>query len=270
MSGKRGSGKSTSSLALAEGIARWIAKIRNKGEPPEKFFNITNVKTISPEGALSLFSGTEFGEQENSIFLIDDSGTQWSARRFASQVNQRINETLQICRIYKCVIIFNFISEGHIDLQGRGMSDFKCEILYKNIQNQQVIFKVLFNQSSGGKTEYKRFLRWQGKRVTRFIIGRPSPELEKQYKALRRAETDKFVHRDDNEVSLGKTKKETPRDQKRREILESLIPSVRKILDDPTLPDNQKTECVVAKRCLTSRYWALAAIAELKKAREPT
>jgi hypothetical protein len=267
ISGRRGSGKSTTSLALAEGIARWVAKIRNKGESPEKFFTLANVKTISPEGALSLFSGSDFGMQENSVFLIDDSGTQWSSRRFFSETNMRINETLQICRVYRCCIIFNFISEGMIDLQGRGMSDYKIQILWKNVKNQQVVFKCKMNQGVGSKDDYGRFLRWHGKRLTRFVIGRPSLELEDGYKRLRRQETDKFVHRDDNPEAevINKPHKLTRREINRQTILKSLLPQVKAILDNPDIEPSKKTDHALAKSCHTTRYWSSIAIAELSK-----
>jgi hypothetical protein len=151
-----------------------------------------------------------------------------------------------------------------IDLQGRGLADYKCEILYKNTINEQVIFKCLYNQSTG-KGDYKRFLRWHGKRITRFVIGRPSEALEKAYKELRRSETDKFIHRDDVGSEQAKPQIPKPREQKRAEILKDLVPQVKEYLNNPNIPIKNKTDHGISKGLLTTRYWASAALAELKK-----
>jgi hypothetical protein len=129
--GRKGSSKSTSSIAFCEGLADDIARIRGKGEPPSKFFNINHIRSISETGAIDLLSSGALKE-ENSIFLLDDTGTQWGARNFQHIINKSLNSILQISRIYRGVLVANFIMRNHIDVQARGMSDYRAEMQYKN------------------------------------------------------------------------------------------------------------------------------------------
>ena len=46
---------------------------------------------------------------------------------------------------------------------------------------------------NGKSKEYKKFLTWKGKRLTKVVIGKPSPAFEKAYKEMRRANTDEFI-----------------------------------------------------------------------------
>jgi hypothetical protein len=193
--GRKGSSKTTSSSALCEGIAEDVAKIRGKGEDPHKFFNINHVRSITELGALELLSSGML-QEENSIFLLDDTGTQWGARNFQSPINKTLNSILQICRIYKCVIVANFILQTHIDIQARGMADFRAEMQFKNTKDKQAIFKFYYLEQGvkrGKPQEYKKYLTWHGKRIKQWVIGKPSPEFEAQMKIVRKDNTDEFV-----------------------------------------------------------------------------
>ena len=193
--GRKGSSKTTSSSALCEGIAEDVAKIRGKGEDPHKFFNINHVRSITELGALELLSSGML-QEENSIFLLDDTGTQWGARNFQSPINKTLNSILQICRIYRCVIVANFILQTHIDIQARGMADFRAEMQFKNTKDQQAIFKFYYLEQGvrrGKPQEYKKYLTWHGKRIKQWVIGKPSPEFEAQMKIVRKDNTDEFV-----------------------------------------------------------------------------
>jgi hypothetical protein len=193
--GRKGSSKTTSSSALCEGIAEDVAQIRGKGEDPEKFFNIEHVRSITEVGALDLLSSGAL-EIENSVFLLDDTGTQWGARNFQSPINKTLNSILQICRIYRCVIVANFILQTHIDIQARGMADFRAEMQYKNTRDQQAVFKFYYLEQGvkrGKPQEYKKYLTWKGKRIQQWVIGKPSPKFETQMKQIRKDNTREFV-----------------------------------------------------------------------------
>jgi hypothetical protein len=203
--GRKGSSKTTSSSALCEGIAEDVVKIRWarakqqgipwKKEDPEKFFNIDHVRSITEVGALDLLSSGAL-EVENSIFLLDDTGTQWGARNFQSPINKTLNSILQICRIYRCVIVANFILQTHIDIQARGMADFRAEMQYKNTRDEQAVFKFYYLEQGvkrGKPQEYKKYLTWNGKRIKQWVIGKPSPKFEAQMKQIRKDNTREFV-----------------------------------------------------------------------------
>ncbi len=189
--GRKGSSKSTSSIAFCEGLANDIANLRGKGEPPEKFFDITHIKSISESGAIDLLSSGAL-QQENTIWLLDDTGTQWGARNFATAINKSLNAILQICRVYKCVIVANFIAQKHIDVQARGMTDFRAEMQFKNTRTGQAFFKFFYleNNEYG---EYKHYLTWHGKRITTWIIEKPSEKLYSQYEKIRMDNTNSYI-----------------------------------------------------------------------------
>jgi hypothetical protein len=194
--GRKGSGKSTSSAAFCEGLAADISRIRNKGEDPEIFFNIEHTKSISSLGAVDILTSGIL-KQENSILLLDDTGTQWGARDFASQVNKTLNAILQIMRVYRGVLVANFISQNHIDVLARQMQDFRAEMLWKDTTNGQAFFKFFYlEQGVDGKgrpKEYKKYLTWHGKRIKIWMIEKPSDKFNKEYKLMRRENTDKFI-----------------------------------------------------------------------------
>ncbi|MFA6331677.1 MAG: hypothetical protein WCX22_01885 [Methanoregula sp.] len=189
--GRKGSGKSTSSIAFCEGLAEDIARIRGKGEDPSAFFGIDNIKSITERGAIDLLSSGAL-KQENSVFLLDDTGTQWGSRNFQSPINKYLNAILQICRVYRCVLVANFIMKNHIDVQARGMTDYRAEMLYKDVTTGQAFFKFFYleNNEYG---EYKKYLTWHGKRIKTWIIEKPSDKLNVAYKTMRRENTDQFI-----------------------------------------------------------------------------
>jgi hypothetical protein len=210
--GRKGSSKSTSSIAFCEGLAEDIAHLRGKGEPPEKFFNLNHIKSITETGAMELLSSGALKE-ENSVFLLDDTGTQWSARSFQSLINKSLNSILQICRVYRCVLVANFIMKNHIDIQARGMTDYRAEMLYKNTTTGQAFFKFFYlEQSEYG--EYKKYLTWHGKRVKVWVIEKPTDELNTAYKKMRRTNTDEYIDTAREKVNA-KLNGEEPKPDKR-------------------------------------------------------
>ena len=250
--GRKGSGKSTASIAFCEALAEDIAHIRGKGEPSSKFFNIGHIKSITEIGAMELLSSGALKE-ENSIFLLDDVGTQWSARAFQSMINKTLNSILQICRVYRCVLVANFIMKNHIDIQARGMTDYRAEMLYKNTNTGQAFFKFFFLEQGENGQEYKKYLTWHGKRITTWIIERPSDELDTAYKKMRRENTDQFISdaRAKVDEKLNHVKKP---DGRIRDYANLPIVKENKDTVLAMLKENDNVEAVVKKTGLT-RYW---------------
>ena len=264
--GRKGSSKTTSTSALCEGIAEDVAKIRGKGEDPHKFFNINHVRSITELGALELLSSGML-QEENSIFLLDDTGTQWGARNFQSPINQTLNSILQICRIYRCVIVANFILQTHIDIQARGMADFRAEMQFKNTKDQQAIFKFYYLEQGvrrGKPQEYKKYLTWHGKRIKQWVIGKPSPEFEAQMKIVRKDNTDEFVAAakkrvqeimgiggEDAEAGAAPVKKDKRiRDYKRHQKVLEVLTGGGELMRTEGLTNTE-----IARRLDTTKYW---------------
>ena len=272
--GRKGSSKTTSSSAFCEDIAENIARIRCKGEDPKQFFNIDHVRSITEMGALELLSSGAL-TKENSIFLLDDTGTQWSSRNFQSPVNKTLNSILQICRIYKCVIVANFILQTHIDIQARGMADFRAEMQYKNTREGYAVFKFYYleqGSKKGNPHEYKKYLKWNGKRIKQWVIGKPSAEYEAAYKKIRQDNTDEFISNAKQRVAdiLEKAGLSDPSDAKKidnygkdgRLRNYTIHPNVLAIQDkvikirgDVTRSAREKTDTWIARELSTTRYW---------------
>lgn len=249
--GRKGAGKSTSSIAFCEALAEDIAHIRGKGESSSKFFNINHIKSITETGALDLLSSGALKE-ENSVFLLDDTGTQWSARAFQSLINKSLNSILQICRVYRCVLVANFIMKNHIDIQARGMTDFRAEMLYKNTNTGQAFFKFFYLENTE-YGEYKKYLTWHGKRITTWIIERPSDKLDTAYKKMRRENTDQFI--DDARAKVNeKLNRVKKPDGRIRDYANLPIITENKERVLSLLKESDNVEAVVRETGLT-RYW---------------
>lgn len=266
--GRKGSGKSTASSAFCEGIAEDIALLRGKNEKPEKFFNIEHVRSISERGAIELLSSGAL-KHENSVFLLDDTGTQWGARNFQSPINKHLNAILQICRVYKCVLVANFIMNNHVDLQARQMTDFRAHMLWKNTHTQQGVFKIYYIEQgldmNGKSKEYKKFLTWKGKRLTKVVIGKPSPAFEKAYKEMRRANTDEFIEEAQRKLEndFGTNSQSAENDEKNyskngysnHPNVLAIRDDVIRIRNDPNRTKKEKTDTAIARELDTTRYW---------------
>lgn len=266
--GRKGSSKSTSSSAFCEGLGEDIALLRNKGEDPEKFFNIDHVRSISERGAIELLSSGIL-KNENSVFLLDDAGTQWGARNFQTLINKYLNSILQICRVYRCVLVANFIMANHVDIQARQMTDFRAQMLYKNTRNQQAVFKFYYIEQGENGREYKKFLRWHGKRITRCVIERPSPKFEAQYKKMRRENTNQFIDDARDKLLDDLARQEGTREDGRSRDYNS-HPKVLEVLEelrshpekDIRKSDGSRNYTAIAKKLKTTRYWVELALGD--------
>jgi len=193
VSGRKGSGKSTLSLALCEDTAEVIAYLRGKGESPQQFFSIDHVVTIDKEGAIRLLSSGIL-QKKNSVVLLDDVSVQWNSRNFMTWINKALNDILMIARVYQCVIICNAVSAKFIDVVARDLTDFRIRMLRKMTTTKQSIFRCYFYEIGENNEEYRHHLTWRGYRIRQWVGGLPSPDLLAQYRALRQEKTDSHVN----------------------------------------------------------------------------
>ena len=192
VSGRKGSGKSTLSLALCEDIAEVIAYLRGNGEDPKQFFNIGHVVSIDKEGAIRLLTSGIL-QKKNSVVLLDDVSVQWNSRNFMTWINKALNDILMIARVYQCVIVCNAVSAKFIDVVARDLTDYRIRILRKMTRTQQSIFRCYYYEIGENNEEYRHHLTWHGHRIRQWVGGLPSPELLAQYRAMRQEMTDSHV-----------------------------------------------------------------------------
>ena len=253
--GRKGSSKSTSSLAFCEGLSEDIAYLKGNGAQPEDFFNIDHVRTISKTGAIELLTSGILKKQ-NAIILLDDAGTQWSNRNFATMINKYLNQIVQIMRIYQGVLVANFIMKDHIDKQAREMVDYRIQMLWKNTRMGQAIFKCKYIEQ-GENGEYTKYLTWQGKRIKTFVIGKPSAELYSQYQQMRAENTDTFIEEAQKEVKVKVMKIDDGTGRKRDDIDLDLAWDVVGRYLDPLTPRNKydlPNENFISKQTGASRH----------------
>ena len=263
--GRKGIGKSTTGVELCTGISEDIARLRKRNEPPEKFFNIDNIKSVTELGALELLSSGAL-ECENSVFLLDDAGTQWSARNFQSPINKTLNGILQVCRIYKCVIVSTFIMQSHVDVQARGMTDFRAQMLYKNTRTKQSLFKFFYLEQGefrGKPKEYKKYLMWHGKRITKWVIDKPDSKIYQDYRTLRKDGTREYIDdakRRVQEIIADRAKngeegaEKIKPDYTQKKEYTGLREKVLEIQNNPEISDKNKTPTAIARKLKTTRY----------------
>lgn len=254
--GRKGGGKSTSSMALCEGMAEDIAYLRGYEHDPEYYFNIDHIRTITKTGAIELLTSGILKKQ-NAIVLLDDAGTQWSNRNFATMINKYLNQIVQIMRIYQGILVANFIMKDHIDKQAREMVDFRIQMLYKNTRAGQAFFKCKYIEQ-GENGEYTKYLTWHKKRIKKFVIGRPSDQLYTQYRIMRGENTDIFIEEAQKEVKVKVMKIDDGNGKKKDDLDLTLAWKVINLYKDPDTPRNKydlPNENYISKRTGASRHW---------------
>lgn len=200
-SGRKGSGKSTSGLSLAEDIAECISFIRHQNyidsngktgdpvrKPPTEFFNIDHVVSVTKEGAIRLLTSGIL-QKENAVIILDDVSLQWNSRNFQTWINKALNDILTIARVFKCIIIANCVQTTHIDKIARELTDYRIVMMRKSTVTKQALFRCYYVEIGPDSQEYKHFITWKGKRIKTWVIGLPSRQIMKAYQTMRRENT---------------------------------------------------------------------------------
>jgi hypothetical protein len=262
--GKKGSGKSTGSLALAEDCARNIAYIRGKGEDPKEFFDVrTHCVSVTKLGAISLLTSGAM-KKYNSVFILDDvkrlvsllillcGSAQWNSRNAMSWINKALNDVLTIARIYKCIIILNCVMSDSVDKVVRQLLDYKIQMVSKNTFTKQSIFKAYICEAGADGTIYNKFLTWHRMRIKYWVGGLPTPESEKIYKEMRLNNTTEAIEESYQKL-LEKTGQKDKPDGRLKDYRQSDEFVKHGDLIRQMTKENEPTEKIVRKTGLT-RY----------------
>lgn len=221
---RKGAGKSTFSITLAEEVAKYIARLRRRGESPSDFFNVDHIKTVGKDGTMDVLT-SGIMEKENQVLVLDDLSTQYNNREFATTENKGINNILTICRVFKGVIIGNCVNKAHIDKVGRGLVDFHIDIKYKNTRDRITLLTVKMPQETANGKELNKFLTYGGKRVVTWFAKIPeNSETLNAYKKMRLDETIEEIKRTKEAVQrkrdkIGEYGEDGTRIDKRKVIL---------------------------------------------------
>jgi hypothetical protein len=225
--GDKGVGKSEACMYLSE---RLDAKLcRTYGKPPGTFFSIDNVRSVDREGTLEMFTAEQFKRRKHQVFVVDDAGVAANARKFQTDINQRLNDILQVARIYRHCIFINTIAPFLIDMVLWSFANITCIVVGPDMNPESPTYEMnrlrTYVMSSGGapaerrKKMYNKHFQFQGEdgRINRIVMvrtRRPSAVLLAQYEALRKEKTDAlldlhFLHSEPNQEKLMKAPKRT-------------------------------------------------------------
>jgi len=116
---KPGQGKSWTALSIACACSVHLAK--KLGGKPWEYFNIDHVGIIMPDKMVEVISNMrKFG-----VYILDDVGMAYSARKWQSTGNEAMNNMLQTMRTDNNIIIMTVPDSDWIDKIGRNILHFK-------------------------------------------------------------------------------------------------------------------------------------------------
>lgn len=189
LEGRKGSGKSYASLAIAYATAKEIAK--RKGGVWQDYFNINrNIAIISPEEAYNLMQNL----RDYNVYILDDIGVGWNARTFQQKENRMMNDIFEVCRIKRTVIIFSAPAAFLIDKVPRELASFRAEIAESIHEKGYVAIKLKtpIRISQMDKTILP-YLTIGRNKIVRFLIQEPPSDLAKAYDQLRTDRTNQLL-----------------------------------------------------------------------------
>jgi len=199
--GKRGTGKSTSALSLAEAISKQVSIILyGDASHADEFFNIENVAVIDPQECFKLVSKLD---KPHSVIILDDIGVALSHHKSQTNINQLIDSLIQICRVRQVCIIMTSPSIGFISKTTRLCASYIMHLVephhtegfnlasVKTVEQAHLANKTIYPfllASELGSTE----IGCRRAKINRWKIYSPrNKELIRQYDIKRNEETQK-------------------------------------------------------------------------------
>jgi DNA replication protein DnaC len=184
LSGKKGSGKSYSSLYIACRVADEIVRIR--GGKREDYFTLKNAALLEDvEGIRTILERSE----KYQILLIDDSSVSVNSREFQSRSSKNFNRIFTTCRTNRWFLILNAPVRTHTDLTVRELVDVVASV-YKSFHgggfNILKIKSIELSESNKNK-QYGRRLSFDGEKIDFWCAFKPPAEMAEEYDKLREA-----------------------------------------------------------------------------------
>lgn len=168
--GREGTGKSHSALRLAEIVDPSFTA-------EDVFFN--------PQRLLEAFDSDEYGAGD--VIILDEAGVGLGNRSWYEKAQILLNQTLQTVRDDNMGLLFTLPRLEELDSQTKGRLHAFIEMMETHPDEGWAVSKwknISLTRDGRGKT-YKKYprLRVGGveKRITRFGITRPSPEIVEAY-----------------------------------------------------------------------------------------
>lgn len=180
-----GKGKSWAGLSIGECVSQYVAEI--KGGIPSDYFNEENIAVISQDEVLRVLS-TKM-DKKYSVIGFDDIGITWNSRDFMSQFNQNLNDIAQTVRTRNLFAYFTIPDPFLLDKVPRELIKYTMKVErshfdlgYVECKIQEPVKNIQF-----GKKLTPFLLDFDGNRIVRHIVFRPSQKLIDNYDARRSA-----------------------------------------------------------------------------------
>lgn len=211
LAGRRGSGKSYSSLWMATRIAKQVAKI--KGGKWQDYFNMDNIATLeNTDRVMQILDGAGM----HNVVIIDDASLAVNNRNWASTPSKNFVALLTICRDRRWCLMFTAPLKKMADNQVRDMVDLTATV-YKschtdiNGRGGFNILKIVSSDISTVGKEYTKKMHFHKKKVDFWVTFMPDKDVIVEYDR-RRAEgrqkvTDNIIDHGSYQISGERTKK---------------------------------------------------------------
>jgi hypothetical protein len=225
--GQKGTGKSYASLSISHHTAEAIARKVDGGEgAASDFFNIDHIACVDPRMANEMITKCK----KNGVYMYDDIGLGWNARKWQSDENVKKNDIFQINRIDQTVQIFSVPNQFLLDKIPRSLVSHYGETDRQFFSKGFVTIKLfkpqtLFRQ---GKL-IQPYLTTDNSKYILYAIGKPPKDLFDAYDKLREEVTKRIIEERSQEDT--DTKKETPI-EKQRKIMYERIENFKKGYDE--------------------------------------
>jgi hypothetical protein len=190
ITGKKGTGKSYSSLRLCQSIAEEHA--RNLGQDKKEFFTIDNCCLLEDTNGINKLVKNSTMYQ---IILIDDAGVAVGSRDFSTTNNKNFNKLLSTCRTKRWVIILNTPAKTHIDKQIRELVDCWAHVFMSAHHDGFNILKInslSINEHANNQLYQKRY-EFDTHKVDLWAVPSPDKETVREYDARREAAAQKLI-----------------------------------------------------------------------------
>jgi hypothetical protein len=191
ISGRKGFGKSRSSLYIAYRVAKEIALVLG-GNWQDYFSLKTNCALLEDTDGINKLAKTVGKHQ---VILIDDAGVAVGSRDFATTKNKNFNTLLTICRTRRWFIIFNVPVRTHVDKQIRELVDCVARVYkpyHKKGFNILKVHSVEISETNFNKPYSHRY-SFNNKKVDMWVAFNPPQDMVDAYEEGRDSATDRII-----------------------------------------------------------------------------
>jgi len=195
LSGRKGSGKSYSSLRICMQVADAVAE-KLKGKP-EDYFTMSNCCLLEDTEGINKLIKTAGKHQ---IILLDDAGVAVGSRDFSTTKNKNFNKLLATCRTQRWMILLNVPAKSHIDKQIRELVDCWGKVympLHALGFNILKINSVEINESSENKPYMKKYIfkdkNSRPRKIDLWAVQSPDEATAREYDVRRDEAAQKII-----------------------------------------------------------------------------